>query len=339
MKNKLQNVLGVAGLIWGAKFIYDEIKERNYFTDKVALITGGSKGLGLTLAEELIKEGCIVHICARDMRGLERAQKHLQELGGDVHIHACDVSHREDVQKLIDQIIHQHGQLDFLFNNAGIITVGSMESLTEDDLQESLDIIYWGMVNTTLATLPYMKTQRSGQIINITSIGGEISVPHLLSYSAAKFAAFGFSRGVTSELRKDNIYVTTIVPGLMRTGSYINAQFPEGEKDEFKIFSFLASTPGITVHPRRAARNILAATKEKKAYQVIGLQAKTFVNLSHLFPNLTSDIFSIVSRFLPYRESSSYEEGRKITERYEDAEVKFSHRFGKMAQQRHQLRS
>ncbi|HLW57611.1 MAG TPA: SDR family oxidoreductase [Bacteriovoracaceae bacterium] len=339
MKNKLQNVLGIAGLAWATKFIYNEIKQRNYFTDKVALITGGSKGLGLTIAEELIKEGCRVNICARDRSGLEKAQKHLEEIGGEVHIHVCDVSNRQEVESVIDDIIRNQGQLDFLFNNAGIITVGSMESLSEKNYKEALDIMYWGMVNTTLSTLPYMKNQKRGQIINITSIGGEISVPHLLAYSAAKFAAMGFSRGTTSELRKDNIYVTTIVPGLMRTGSYVNAQFPEDEKDEFKIFSFLASTPGITVNPRRAARKILEATKERKAYQIIGFQAKALVNLTHLFPNLTSNVFSLVSSFLPYRDQSSYEEGKKITERYENAEVKLSHRFGKIAQERHQLRS
>lgn len=339
MKRNIQNTLGIVGLIWAGKFLYQEFRKINYFQNKVALITGGSKGLGLTLAEELLKEKCQVIICARDEVSLAKAKDHLIEYGSKIDTVICDVGKKDDVEEVIADIVSKYGKLDLIFNNAGIITVGSMESLTEKEYRQSIDIMYWGIVNTTLAAVPYMKKQKSGQIINITSIGGEISVPHLLSYSSAKFAAVGFSKGSASELRKDNIYVTTIVPGLMRTGSYINAQFPKDEREEFKIFSFLASTPGITLEPRRAAKIILEATRERKAYQILGVQNKIIIKVAHLFPNIVTNIFSLVSRFLPYNEKSNYEPGQLITERFENSEVKLSHYFGKIAQKRHQLHS
>lgn len=339
MRRKLQNILGIAGLFWSAKFIYSEVKKINYFKDKVALITGGSKGLGLTIAEELLKAGAKVIICARDSNGLFSAQEHLKTYGGQVEGYVCDVGNQSEVDRVICEVVANFGRIDLIFNNAGIITVGSMESLTEREYQKSLDVMYWGIVHTTTSAVPFMKKQGHGQIINITSIGGEISVPHLLSYSAAKFAAVGYSKGCASELRKDNIFVTTIVPGLMRTGSYVNAEFPKDKKEEFKLFSFLASTPGFTLSPQRAVRIILEATKEKKAYQILGLQNKLAIKFSQLFPNTVINLFSVVNRFLPYSEKEQYERGQSISEKFNDAEFKISHGFGKKAQQRHQLRS
>ncbi|HLT22361.1 MAG TPA: SDR family oxidoreductase [Bacteriovoracaceae bacterium] len=336
-KNNIQNVIGIAGLIWAGKSLYQEFKAKKHFSKKVAFITGGSKGLGLTLAEELINEGCQVAICARDEEDLAKAQKHLEGLGGEVRSYVCDVGNRSEVEWVVNEIIKDFGRIDFVFNNAGIISVGSMESFGEEEYKKSLDIMYWGIVNTTLAVIPEMKKRKNGQIINITSIGGEISVPHLLSYSAAKFAAVGFSKGSAAELRKDNIFVTTIVPGLMRTGSYVNAKFPVDEKEEFKMFSFLSSTPGLTLNPRRAAKKILQATKEKKYYQILGNQNKILVKFTHLFPNLTISLFSYATRLLPYRDISPFEEGKKITEKYDDAELGFIRKFGETAQERHQL--
>ena len=339
MNKNVKTVLGLAGLAWVGKSLYDSFTDQVSFKNKVALITGGSKGLGLTLAEELIKAGAKVVICARDPAELLKACQHLEKQGAEVSSYPCDVASKNEVEQVIKKVIKQYGHLDFLFNNAGVIDVGPMESFTEADLKKAMDIMYWGIVHTTLAVTPHMKERQQGHIINITSIGGEISVPHLLGYSAAKSAAIAFSKGCASELKKDHIFVTTIVPGLMRTGSYINATFPVDSKSEFKIFSFLSSTPGITLNPRRVASSIIQATREKKAYQIIGLQTKTLITLHHLFPNLTNQVFSMGVRLLPQKKNTQHETGESITNRYSNAEVDFSSRFGHLAQQKHQLKS
>src|SRR5690606_19122277 len=127
-----------------------------------------------------------------------------------------------------------------------------------------MDVMYWGIFHTTFAVLPHMKERGEGQIINITSIGGKVSVPHLLPYSAAKFAAVGFSEGMTVELRKHNIFVTTVIPGLMRTGSYVNALFQKNDRLMFKIFSAISSAPLLTITAKKAARLTIRAIKGRK---------------------------------------------------------------------------
>src|SRR3954452_12972135 len=162
---------------------------------KVALVTGGSRGLGFAIADALIAEGARVVICGRDAERLERAHS-LLAARGDVRAVNCDVANREQVEAMIAQI----GRIDVLVNNAGVIAVGPVETARVEDFEEMHAIMFWGVVYPTLAVLPQMTERAEGRIANITSIGGKISVPYLLSYNAAKFAAVGFSAGVGGPL-------------------------------------------------------------------------------------------------------------------------------------------
>ncbi len=196
-----------------------------YLAGKVVLITGGSRGLGLAMAEEFANKGARLVLTARDEQELEEARNELAQRGADVVTIPCDVTNRQEVQQLIDSATEQFGRIDVLVNNAGIITVGPLMAQTLKDFEESMDIMYWGPFYVTMAVLPQMLQRKSGRIVNITSIGGKVSVPHLMPYASAKFAAVGFSEGLRAELAKDGIKVVTIAPGLMRTGSQINAFF------------------------------------------------------------------------------------------------------------------
>lgn len=307
---KILTLLG--GAIIGKKLLNQALRPES-LQDKVALITGGSKGLGLVLAEHLIEEGSRIAICARDESELKNAKIHLEESGAKVMTYVCDVAKREEVEHLINAVIEHYGCLDIIINNAGVIQVGPMEAFNRAQYQKAMDIMYWGIVNTTFSALPHMKSRKQGHIVNITSIGGKVSVPHLLPYSAAKFAATGFSEGSAAELRKDNIYVTTIIPGLMRTGSYVNAFFQKGNRKEFKIFSMISSTPLFSLSVNRAASTIVTAIKERSPFEVIGFEARALMEINHFFPKLTNVIFSIASRLLPadYHETS-LEQGRYI---------------------------
>lgn len=314
------------------------VQGSDYLKDKVVLITGGSKGLGLVLAEYLIKENCRIAICARDEHELGMARRHLLEHGGEVFTFVCDVSDKAQVESLISAVIEHYGCLDIVVNNAGIISVGPMESFDFKHYESSMEIMYWGMANTTLSVVPYFKTRKEGHIVNVTSVGGKVSIPHLLPYSAAKFAAEGFSEGSASELLKDNIHVTTIVPGLMRTGSYINAIFQEGNKREFKLFSFMSSAPLLTVSAEKAARRIVQAMKEKRTLKIIGLPAKLLIEMNHFFPRTMTKIFSLVSKTIPaVHEKTAFEKGKEITDRRDDAEVPGFRKIGEKAQKDHQL--
>ena len=124
------------------------------------------------------------------------------------------------------------GPIDVLVNNAGIITVGPFLEMDVEDFDQAMKVMFWGPLYTTLAVLPAMRARKQGSIVNITSIGGKVSVPHLLPYCCAKFAAVALSEGLRTELMPDGIRVTTIAPGLLRTGSHLNARFKGKQADE-----------------------------------------------------------------------------------------------------------
>jgi short-subunit dehydrogenase len=266
---------------------------------RVVLITGGSRGLGLAMAKEFAGNGARVAICARDEGELERAQQELRRSGTDVFATRCDVTVIDEVQRMVDQVIARFGRIDVLVNNAGIISVGPLESQTLTDFQESMDVMFWGVLYPTLAVLPHMKSQHEGRIANITSIGGKVAVPHLLPYSCAKFAAVGFSEGLRAELTKDNIKVTTVVPGLMRTGSHLNAYFKGKHSAEYTWFAAGATSPVASTSARHAARRIVNAVKRGTAEIIITPQAR-LVALAHgVAPGATSDLMGLVNRMLP----------------------------------------
>ena len=222
-------------------------------TGQVALVTGGSRGLGLLLAQEFACAGCKIAICARDTEELARASDALREDGATVLSVTCDVSDEAQVAAMIAQVTAHYGQVDILVNNAGQIAVGPVQEMTARDFGEMMNVIFWGTLHPTLAVLPQMRARRSGRIVNITSIGGKVSVPHLLPYSAAKFATVGLSEGLRSELARDGITVTTIAPGEMRTGSYINATFKGEQEREFAWFALGDNLPFSSMDAEHAA--------------------------------------------------------------------------------------
>src|SRR5262245_60855164 len=201
--NKLVLLAAGAGAVWAIRTL---VRQQRYLdlNGRSVLVTGGSRVLGLVLARELVREGARVAICARDPDELERARPDLEEHGGTVLAVPCDVGDVDRVGEMVEIVRRRFGGIDVLINNAGVIQVGPVEVMTLDDFREAMQINYWGAVHTTLAVLPEMRRRRAGQIVNISSIGGKISVPHLLPYSASKFALTGFSEGLRAELRNDN---------------------------------------------------------------------------------------------------------------------------------------
>jgi NAD(P)-dependent dehydrogenase (short-subunit alcohol dehydrogenase family) len=270
------------------------------YKGKVALITGGSRGLGLLLARHLASEGALVAICARDEEDLERARQDIRSRGaGDVMAVRCDLRDREDVSRMVREVMEHFGHIDVLINNAGIITVGPLEEMTLEDFSDAMESNFWSGVYTTMAVLPGMRQRRSGRILNITSIGGKIAVPHLLPYSASKFAFYGFSRGLRSELLKDGITVTTVVPGLMRTGSPRNANFKGQNELEHAWFSISDSLPGVSMDADRAAAQILKAGKRGEVEITLTPQARVAAAIDALFPEFSGSLLAATNRLMP----------------------------------------
>jgi NAD(P)-dependent dehydrogenase (short-subunit alcohol dehydrogenase family) len=288
---------GGAALLVAGRFLWG--RNRYNLRGKSAVITGGSRGLGLALARCLVAEGCRVAICARDEAELERAARDLRTRGADVVTHPCDVSSREQVDRLIAAVRERFGVVDLLVNNAGIIQVGPVDALTHEDFQNAMDTMFWGAVHPTMAALPQMLARGYGHIVNITSIGGKIAVPHLLPYTCAKFATVGFSEGLRAEVKSRGVEVLTVAPGLMRTGSYVNALFKGHEAKEAAWFSVSASAPLVSISAERAARKIVAAIKRGDAERILTPQASIAARAHGLFPGLTTDILAVINRLLP----------------------------------------
>jgi short-subunit dehydrogenase len=257
---------------------------------EVALVTGASRGLGLLIATELARRGCRLLLCARDGAELERAADRLRSAGAEVAAVACDVTREESAGQLVGAARGHYGRLDILVNNAGIIRVGPVQSTSAADYEAALATMAMAPVRLALAALPVMRAQGHGRIVTITSIGGKLSVPHLLPYSTAKFAAVGFSEGLRAELGGGPVIVTTVVPGLMRTGSHVRAEFAGRKDQEFTWFSLGASLPLVSMDAERAARQIVAAVAARRPEVFLTPAAQAVGRLASLVPELTAPV-------------------------------------------------
>ncbi len=269
------------------------------------LVTGGSRGLGLELARQLVDAGANVTVCARHRNELQRARRILKRrakaAGQRVKILAlpCDVTDRQQVRRLVKQVQKSIGTIDVLINNAGIIQVGPQAVMDISEYEEAMNTHYWGPLYLMEEVLPGMRERQAGRIVNIASIGGKVSVPHLLPYSASKHALVGLSEGYRSELLKEDVYVTTVCPGLIRTGSPKNAIFKGQHRDEQTWFTISDSLPFTSMSVVEAARAILEACRYGSSTVVLSFPAKVLAGIHGVLPGLVSDGLGIVNRWLP----------------------------------------
>ena len=303
--------LGAGALLVGGWLTARLIRTARYdLRDKVALISGGSRGLGLVLARHICDEGGKVALLARDPEELARAKDDLTARGGKVLTVECDLLDRDQIQAAVRKVIDHFNRIDILINNAGIIEVGPLDHMSRDDYERAMRLHFWAPYELISQIVPEMRLCGGGRIVNITSIGGKVAVPHFAPYSASKFALTGFSDAIRAELARDNIHVTTVAPGLMRTGSHVNARFKGNHDAEFAWFSAGAGAPLISMDADRAARKIVAAFRRGQPSLTLTFAARGAIAGNALFPNLTGHTMKIVNRFLPDVADESGEQSR-----------------------------
>ncbi|MGW6061863.1 SDR family NAD(P)-dependent oxidoreductase [Streptomyces sp. NPDC055189] len=267
-----------------------------------AVVTGGSRGLGLLLADRLAARGATVTIAARDAGELASAQQKLlhRHPGTAVHTAVCDVRDQEAVHALFRAAHDTCGGPDLVIANAGIIQVAPVEAIGAKEFRDAIDTMYMGAVHTCLEALPYLKeSEHGGRLGVISSVGGLMGVPHLLPYAGAKAAAGVLAEGLHAEAAAGGVSVTAVYPGLMRTGSHLQAEFGGSRSKEFGWFSAAAGAPLVSMNAQRAAERIVKAVAGRRTRLVLTPLARA-ADLAHgVAPALTTRLNGVVARLLP----------------------------------------
>jgi NAD(P)-dependent dehydrogenase (short-subunit alcohol dehydrogenase family) len=300
--SSLQKTLGWAaagvGVFMVAHALYREFTKFR-LDGKVFLITGGSRGLGLVLARALAARGARLAICARSADKIELARQELERAGAEVMARVADVTDQGQVIALVNDVVSHYGRLDVVINNAGTIQVGPQQAMLIDDYEQAMKINFWAPLYAIHAALPHFREQGEGRIVNITSIGGKLAIPHLLPYSASKFAAVGLSEGMHAALKKENIHVTTVVPNLMRTGSPGNITVKGNHEAEYAWFKVSASLPLLSQDAEVAAKNIIKAFTYGEREAVLSLSGKLATAVKGIAPGWVGIILTLADKLLP----------------------------------------
>lgn len=277
----------------------------NRLTGQTVVIVGGSRGLGLDLARQLAAAGCKIALCARDTQEVERVRNELVSTGAAVFARPCDATQPDQVEDFIAATLHRFGSLDMLITCAATIQVGPLETMSDGDVDDALEQIFWSAYYPTMAVLSHMRERKAGRIVHVSSFGGKLGVPHMLPYCTAKFALTGFSASLRSEVAQDGISVTTITPGLLRTGAHVNAPFKGQHDKEYLWFSAGATLPLVSLPSATAARRILRAAARGDAESTLTSGIRLLVIANALAPKLVSRLLSLQNRLLPSAEGGT----------------------------------
>ncbi|HVS66507.1 MAG TPA: SDR family oxidoreductase [Thermoanaerobaculia bacterium] len=297
---ELRLALGLGAL--GAVLVLARAVRRHRALDlegRRALVTGGSRGLGLCIAEELARQGVQVAILARDPVELDAAAERIRAVGPEPLTIVADLRRPADSQRAVRAIVSVFGGLDLLVNNAGVITVGPLSEMTAEDFDEQMAVHFGGPLRLILAALPHLERSGQGRIVNIASFGGRVPVPHLAPYCASKAALIGLSDALRPELVPRGIKVTTVCPGLMRTGSHLHAQFKGNRRSEATWFTASAVAPLLTLDPREAAERIVEAARHGDPYLTFNFTASLATRVEGLMPGAVRRLVGVVARLLP----------------------------------------
>ena len=306
MRSHSKDRLGVLATIAGSAivggWITREALRRSRRFDlrgSVAVVSGGSRGLGLAVARQLVREGAKVAIGARDQAELDAARAQLQALGGDVMAVAFGVDDRASAAGFIDEVIRRWGAVHVLINNAAVIQVGPASTMSVEDYEQAMRTNFFGQLYTVDAALPIMRQQGFGRIVNIASFGGKVAAPHLLPYTASKFAVVGWSEGLRVELASENIAVSCVCPGLVTTGSPRNADFKGQADKEYAWFAAGDGAPRVAMNADRLAKRVVDAARFGDGEITVPFNTKLLTLVHGISPNLFAAASTVINRFLP----------------------------------------
>jgi len=287
------------------------------FQRKAVYITGGSRGLGLSLAWNFLKRGADVALIARDNEELVNAHRILTKAfpNAKILLGKADVTKPSQLENSFQIATDYFNGIDIVVNNAGAILVAPFASMEREDFEAQMELHLYSAIALTRLAAEHFKTRGGGRVLNVCSVGGKMGVPHMSGYNASKFALAGFAQSVQAELAVDNIFVTTAYPTLMRTGSPIQAVFKGDHKKEFTIFETLDNLPGLAMSADRAASQMLDALAQDRTEVVLSPPAKFRVAMGAIFPETMHAIMSWAAGLLPKDTSRERKTGGEIAAR------------------------
>lgn len=271
--------------------------------DKVVVLVGGSTGIGMALASELARHRARLAICARHEKELRATQQNVESRGVEVLAMTCDATDLKSVENFFARTRERYGHIEVLVNVAGTIVVGPAVHSHVEDFQSVMNTNFYGPLNTLLQVIPEMISRKEGRIVNIASFGGKVPTPHMASYAASKFALVGLSETLRTELLRDGVYVTTVCPGLVRSGSTRHALFKGQHEQEKALFETMANMPLLTIDPDKLARRIVRALIYGDAELTTPTLAYIQTKIHGLMPGLTTELITLVNQLLPHRAS------------------------------------
>jgi short-subunit dehydrogenase len=260
---------------------------------KVAVVTGAGNGIGRETAIALAERGCRLAICDNDEVALESVRHELETSGTTVSAHAVDVSDRAQVEQFAADVVEAHGEVHILINNAGVTVYASFEEHDIDDLEWILGVNLWGVIYGCKYFLPHLKASGEGHIVNLSSVFGIIAPPLQTSYVASKFAVRGFSESLRAELAEDNVGVTSVHPGAIKTNIIQNARLVTDTHAELRdstqrLFDRLGTTPDVV------AARVVKAIEYNSPRVLITKEARVADALKRLMPATTDGIVARV---------------------------------------------
>ncbi|WP_445535194.1 SDR family NAD(P)-dependent oxidoreductase [Acinetobacter sp. G18] len=266
------------------------------FKNKVAAVTGAGSGIGQALAIALAKQGCQLALSDISEAGLAKTVELLAPYSVKVTTQKVDVAKRDEVTTWAKAVVDEHGQVNLIFNNAGVAIGSTAEGVSYEDLEWLIGINFWGVVYGTKEFLPYLKQSGDGHIINISSMFGLTAQPTQSAYNASKFAVRGFTESLRQELDLQNagVSATCVHPGGIRTNiakaARMNNSVQSLGMDPLKsqdAFDKLLRTPADD-----AAQQILEAVRKDRRRLLIGADAKAVDVIQRILPQGYQKIFA-----------------------------------------------
>lgn len=249
------------------------------FKNKVVLITGASSGIGKEAATQFAKLGANIVLVSRRKEKLEQVENELKKFNITTLVCQCDVSKKDQVEKLSKTVLEKFDSIDVLINNAGFAIYGSVTDLSIDEIQSQMETNYFGMIYCVKNFLPKMLEKKSGHIVNVASVAASFGLPGIASYCASKHAMLGFSEGLKHELKGTGVGITVVSPIMVRTDFFDHPSFEKMPK--YSPTSLSSKT---------VAKAIIKAANSKRLEIIVPSVVRGAVWMKHTFPYFINPI-------------------------------------------------